>query len=336
MRRTRLAFFVGVFSLAVAVTIGLWTLVGPGQEGSIGSRPGLLWVGALSILGACSLVAHNLLFAAPPIPRSVIATTNPADTGQRRSAPARSHSERAEDIIGHAGVPFGLPEYVAACLVAGAFALVVGTLLIGLAAGLILAAVVAAAAVVWPRMAASRRTTQFNEQLPDALMVIASGMRAGQSLPRALDMLARSSEAPMSDELTRALAESRVGRPLVDALADVAVRTRSDTFSWVAEAITTNRQLGGNLASVLETSAETIRSREKVNKKVRAVSAEGRASAGVLIALPIVLSLIVLQLNPGYMSPLWDDTIGRIMLALALFMLVSGGLWIQRLIRVDF
>jgi tight adherence protein B len=139
----------------------------------------------------------------------------------------------------------------------------------------------------------------------------------------------------MSDELRKALVEARLGAPIEDALDDVADRMGSKDFSWVVMAIRVQRQVGGNLAEVLATTAATLRERERLRRQVQVLSAEGRLSAYILFALPLVFALYLLAVRPSYMKPLFTDPIGLVLLLGMAILLTVGAFWLRRVVKVE-
>jgi tight adherence protein B len=186
------------------------------------------------------------------------------------------------------------------------------------------------------KLLTSRRQAKFDEQVPDTLRMLAGGMRAGHSMLRALDAAAQESEAPMSDELRRVVNETRIGRDLGDSLRDVADRTNNEDFSWIGQAIEIHREVGGDLTEVLDHVGETIRDRNQIRRQVRALSAEGRMSAMVLIALPVVLFIGLHFINPSYARTFSTTVPGYAMIAAAAVMLSVGAFWLSRLIKPKF
>lgn len=182
---------------------------------------------------------------------------------------------------------------------------------------------------------ASRRT-KFADQLDDTLQLVAGNLRAGHGLTQAIDSVARFADPPTSEEFSRVVNESRIGRDLGDALTDTAVRMRSDDFTWAAQAIQINRETGGNLAETLSRTAATIRERNQIRRQVKALSAEGRMSALILIALPFVVFLAVLLINPHYLDPFFASLIGWIVLAAAAGLMIIGIVWMMAAVKVKF
>ncbi|WP_461164813.1 type II secretion system F family protein [Arthrobacter sp. R4-81] len=185
-------------------------------------------------------------------------------------------------------------------------------------------------------MLAARRRRQFDENVPDTLQMLAGGLRAGHSLLRAVDAAAQESQPPMSEELSRIVNETRIGRDLGESLAEVAGRTQSDDFSAIAQAIEIHREVGGDLAEVLDHLGDTVRDRNQVRGQIRALSAEGRMSAMVLMALPVVMFLALTLTNPMYARTFFSTLPGYVMIAAAIVTLTVGGLWLKRLIKPKF
>ena len=186
------------------------------------------------------------------------------------------------------------------------------------------------------KMLISRRQAKFDDQVPDTLRMLAGGMRAGHSLLRSLDAAAQESEAPMADELSRIVNETRIGRDLGESLLDVADRTKNEDFSWIAQAIEIHREVGGDLAEVLDHVGETIRDRNQIRRQVKALSAEGRMSAIVLLSLPVVLFVALQFINPVYSKTFSSTVPGYIMMAVSALMLSLGAFWLSRLIKPKF
>jgi tight adherence protein B len=182
---------------------------------------------------------------------------------------------------------------------------------------------------------ATLRTRAFLAQLPDTLQLLSGSLSAGYSLPQGLDAVVRQGSPPISDELHKALVEARLGAPIEDALDDVADRMDSKDFSWVVMAIRVQRQVGGNLAEVLATTAATLRERERLRRQVQVLSAEGRLSAYILFGLPVVFALYMLAVRPGYIKPLFTDPIGVIMLIGMGILLTIGGFWLRKVVTVE-
>lgn len=189
--------------------------------------------------------------------------------------------------------------------------------------------------MVYRSIRASRRANLFAEQLPDALQLVIGALRSGFSLPQALDAVVRESPEPVAAEFGRALAEHRLGADLSDALEAVVHRTSSDDLNWAVMAIRIQREVGGNLAEVLQTTVDTIRERARLRRHVRSLSAEGRLSAWVLIGLPILLGLFLFSFRREYLRPLYTEPVGMAMLLVGVGLLALGVVWMIRTVKVE-
>ena len=235
-----------------------------------------------------------------------------------------------------AGVPFS-PAQVVWVTVGGILAGdVLGVLLGGLLVGLLLACLVPLTVKVALEVLARRRRSAFTDQLDDALTLMASSLRAGHSVLRALDAVSRDTGVPASEEFSRVVNEVRVGRDVNAALDEVAVRMASDDFAWVAQAIAIHREVGGNLAEVLDRVGATIRERNMLRRQARALSAEGRVSAVVLLLLPPVAGGLLTVVSPDYMGRLTGSPAGLLMLGAAGMLMLVGALWVRRVVKVRF
>ena len=185
------------------------------------------------------------------------------------------------------------------------------------------------------RIKAGRRLKRFAENLPDVLQLIAGSLKSGFSLPQAVDNAAKDGEQPMAGELSRALAESRLGVDLEDALDRVAERMKSTDLEWTVMAVRIAREVGGNLAEVLLSTAETMRERARIQRQVRVLSAEGRLSAYVLLGLPAGITLFMVMFRGSYIAPLITDPIGWIMTGYGVISIAIGAFVMSRLCKLE-
>ncbi len=209
--------------------------------------------------------------------------------------------------------------------------LVTGGPVLGLAAAII----GALAPVALLNLLAERRRGAFTKQLPDTLQLLASSLRAGYSLLQGLDAVAEEVADPMGRELRRVVLETRLGRELELSLEDLAGRMGSADFEWVVMAIRIQREVGGNLAELLTSVSETMISRERLRREVSALTAEGRLSAIIVGALPLVIGVAITVLNPGYINILFTTTLGRLMILAAVLLTVGGFWWMRKVIQID-
>jgi tight adherence protein B len=185
-------------------------------------------------------------------------------------------------------------------------------------------------------MRESRRRRDFAHQLDDTLQLLAGGLRAGHSLLRAIDAVSRESESPTNEEFARIVNETRIGRDLNESLALSATRMRSEDFSWVGQAIGIHREVGGDLASVLDEVGHTIRERNQIRRQVSALSAEGKMSAYILIALPFVVIGILMITSPTYILKFVQSPLGFVMMGAAAVMLTAGAIWMKKVVSITF
>jgi tight adherence protein B len=240
------------------------------------------------------------------------------------------------DALERAGIDMRPGEFMVLAAGVTIAVLFVGFLLLGPIVGLMMGAVTAIAFRAVVTIRASRRRARFADQLGDTLQVIAGSLRSGHGLLQAVDTVAEESESPTREEFRRIVVETRLGKNLQDALQAAAMRVRNDDFEWVVEAIEIHREVGGDLAEVLDHVAATIRSRNSIRRQVQALSAEGRLSAVILFILPVGLTGVIAVVNPSYLDELIDSTAGNVLIAVGIALLVVGGFWLRRIVRIVF
>ncbi|MHB1572099.1 MAG: type II secretion system F family protein, partial [Solirubrobacteraceae bacterium] len=182
---------------------------------------------------------------------------------------------------------------------------------------------------------AGQRRRRFTAQLPDVLQVLAGTLRAGFSFAQGLDAVVEDVAPPMNKELRRALAGARLGMPIEDALSETAERVDSADFSWTVMAIRIQREVGGNLAEILDTVSNTMVERSRLRREVRTLTAEGRLSAIILGVMPIVIGLFIYVINPTYLQVLFQTTPGEIALLGGGVLELFGAWWMYRTIQIE-
>lgn len=327
----RTGLYVGLGAAFLSLILLVMLVVG-GPQDSLGRRRMRELVSRYSSRNARAKKAKS--------ERSGLRETSVAQTAlelANRVAARRGLGERLSRKLQVARVSLEPNEWLLACagivVIVGLLAtLVLHNPLIGLPIGLV-------AGVFGPQMflsiKAKRRQAAFSNDLPDALQLMAGGLSSGYSLPQAVDSVVRLGEGPIAEEFGRALARSRLGATIEDSLEDVADRLDSVDFRWVVMAIRIQRQVGGNLSEVLTQVAETIRERAWLRRHVRGLSAEGRLSAYILGALPIVVGAYLFMVRREYMRPLYTKPIGMAMLGGAAVFLVVGALFMRKLVKVE-
>jgi tight adherence protein B len=200
--------------------------------------------------------------------------------------------------------------------------------------GLVVGAIAALLPVATVSFLGNRRRKQFQALLPDMLSLLSGTLRAGYSLMQGVEAVSQEVAEPMGLELRRVVTEARLGRPLEEALDGVAERMASDDFAWAVMAIRIQREVGGNLSELLLTVADTMVARERLRRDVSALTAEGRMSAYILIALPIGLGAVMFVLNRQYAEKLLTTTIGNVLLGLAVVSATIGYVWMRKIINI--
>lgn len=212
-------------------------------------------------------------------------------------------------------------------MVAGAFLL--GTVFPALQAPPILIAVFGIGAYL-PRLylkrRAAKRLKEFNDQLPDTITLLANSLRAGSSFLQGLDLVKREAGGPMSEEFDRVVREMNLGQTLESALNNLVRRVASEDLELVVTAIAIQSQVGGNLANVLDAIAFTIRERIRIKGEINTLTAMGRYSGYVLLALPPALGGILFLISPSYMGAMFETPPEFMGLPLGIFLFAIGGL----------
>lgn len=181
-----------------------------------------------------------------------------------------------------------------------------------------------------------KRRSLFDQQLGDTLQLLSGGLRAGHSILRAIDAAATESLSPTSEEMRRVVTETSLGRDLLASLNDTAQRMQNEDFVWIAQAIQINREVGGNLAEVLDQVSETIRERSEIKGHIKSLAAEGKFSAYILMALPIGIVGMLMVVSPGYMDKMFTTLLGGIMSVASVILMTIGGLWMRKIIDLKF
>lgn len=187
---------------------------------------------------------------------------------------------------------------------------------------------------MWLFWRRSRRLKAFGAQLPDAMELVARALRAGQSLPAGFQMVSTEMSEPIGKEFGRVFEEQNLGCTMEESLRSLADRIPNTDLKFFVTAVVLQRQTGGDLAEILDKIGHLIRERFQIWGQIQALTGEGRLSGIILMALPFLLFLVVYYLNPTYVMLLFEDELGRKMLAVALFMQVLGALSIRKIINI--
>jgi tight adherence protein B len=251
-------------------------------------------------------------------------------------AERRGFLARLEGTLERADLPLRGGEALTAGMgVAIAFA-VVGLFLTGSWPGMLIFFVLGS---LFPgffiRTKASRRQKAFMGQLPDTLNLLSSTLKAGYSFMQGVEAVSHEIQDPMGSELRRIVTEAQLGRPLEEAMDSSAERMDSPDFAWAVIAVKIQREVGGNLSELLLTVSETMTERERLRRDVSTLTAEGKMSAIVLAALPILLGVAMWAINPEYIATLFTDGFGKVLLGSSIFAALAGFAWMQKIVNID-
>jgi tight adherence protein B len=242
---------------------------------------------------------------------------------------------RTEDALEQADLPLRPPEalffYIAGLLTIAIF----GFLLLPLGLAFVLVAVAAVVPVGLLHRRRTKRLRDFQLQLPDTLNLLSGSMRAGFSFAQGLESVANEATEPTRRELQRVFTESRLGRPIEDALEDSANRMASVDLMWAVMAIRIQREVGGNLAELLDTVADTMTQRERIRLEIKALTAEGRFSGWVLGIFPIAFAGVLYLVQPDYISTLFENTVGVMALIASGVMTFFGFIWLRKILQIE-
>ncbi len=238
-----------------------------------------------------------------------------------------------ERMLERADVPLRPAEFIWASIGLG-FGLGMLAAVVGASPFVILGLLLAGGGIpyVFVTIRVKRRARAFEEQLPEILTTIAATLKAGHSFKQGMQAVVDEAHPPASEELHRVLTETGLGRPMDDALTEMAERTGSENFSFAITAVTIQRQVGGSLAGLFEMVADTVRQRQQFARKIRGLTAMGRMSAYVLIGLPFFIAAALTLMNPGYMRPLYTTSAGHMLILIGLVMMTIGSLIIHKIV----
>lgn len=203
------------------------------------------------------------------------------------------------------------------------------------ALAILLIPISAYAPILYLKNAKINRAKKFNSQLGDALTIMSNSLRAGFSFLQTMDSLSKEMAAPISTEFGRALQEMRLGTHTEEALQNMATRIRSEDLELIIIAVNIQRQVGGNLAQILDNIAATINERVRIKAEIKTMTAQGRISGVIVGLLPVFIAIIITFLNPAYISTLITHPIGLVMTGGAILSEAIGILLIRKIVNVE-
>ncbi len=312
-------------------------------------------VGGVLVFGL--IVAMLLVFAGGSSASERLAETSggggrgaeamPQDTGagQQRSDPMPGVSDALRGTafwdevqmkLLRAGLLLRPSEALIICGISMIAGLVLGWLLSGqLILGVLTAGLGLGAPYMYMMQKASRRQAALTSQLPDALDMLSSALRSGYALTRGFQVVSSQMHPPISEEFQRVLQEVQVGISVSDALDGLLMRSDSYDLELVVAAMQTQLTMGGNLSEVLDNIAGMIRERVRLQGEIDAATSEGRMSAGILVAMPIGMALVISVVSPGYLDPLFQERLGLMLLMGAGGLMLTGIIIIKKMLDID-
>ena len=266
---------------------------------------------------------------------SLIAFLEPGiEMAQQALKSLKMYDRIGEELV-RARIPLRPGEFVLLMAGSGIVGLLTGFLLTSqLVIGVVTMVLFAIAPWLVVMNRSSKRRKAFEAQLPEALQLISSSLEAGHTFLHSVEIMVEESEAPLSEEFERVLAETRLGDPLLEALQRMADRLQIKDVDWVVQAIRIQQSVGGALGELLMTLAEFMRAREEIRREVAVLTAEGRMSARVLGALPLVVFMVLQTVNPAYVKPMMHGG-GLLALGVAGMSVMTGVAFIKKLAKVD-
>ncbi|WP_285249430.1 type II secretion system F family protein [Pseudarthrobacter sp. fls2-241-R2A-168] len=241
---------------------------------------------------------------------------------------------RAE--LENAGLRLSQAEFFLLVGIGACVGMLVGVVTVGPLVGILLALLSPFVGKLVLGFLAGKRRAAFDSQLGDTLQLLSGGLRAGHSILRAIDAAGAESQKPTSEEMRRVITETSLGRDLLAALNDTADRMKNEDFVWISQAIQINREVGGNLADVLDQVNETIRERAEIKGHIKALAAEGKFSAYILIAMPFGIVAMLLAVSPNYMNSMFTHPLGWVMIGASFVLMTIGALWMRKIIDLKF
>jgi tight adherence protein B len=251
-----------------------------------------------------------------------------------------------QDRIRRADIKIRVSEYIILMFICAAGGAAVGYFLIK--GGIILLIVGAFIGLRIPKMyigfSANKRVRQFNDQLGDTLTLWVNALRAGSSVLQGMETIATESVPPISVEFERVVQEVRLGLSVEQSLANMYSRVPSEDLDLVITAVNIQREVGGNLAEVLDSISFTIRERVRIKGEIRTLTAQGRASGWIITILPVALGFMMFLINPDYISELWIQEApfvvpgfpcGWLVIGLSIFMIGMGGFAISKIVDIE-
>ena len=184
------------------------------------------------------------------------------------------------------------------------------------------------------RQLEAKDSKNFSKEFPGFLSLLSSGLKSGLSLEQGIDAYCSQNVGIVASEFRRVLSESRLGSSFDDSLSELVKRRNDDDLTWLVTAILIQKDVGGSLSSIMDTVLETIQSRSEVRREIRSLSAEGKLSAYVLIALPIFIFSFLFLTRRNYVEVLWKESLGLVILSFIGTLITIGWIWMKKVVNI--
>jgi len=245
-----------------------------------------------------------------------------------------SIADKITKYLYQAGLPLRIEEFTGIYLVV--FIISLALVIYGkIYFGFLLVVVSLIIPLFWVSSARRKRLRVFNEQLGDALILMANSLKAGFSFLQAMDLVGKEMPAPLGNEFSKVMNEVQLGVPVEIAMDNLVKQIASDDLDMVVTAVLIQRQVGGNLAEVLQKIATTIKERARIRGEIKTLTAQGKISGLIIGMLPIVLAVVLTVINPDYISVLISDPIGPFLIVGGIASQLLGVFFIKKVVTID-
>ena len=239
-----------------------------------------------------------------------------------------------EELIRHAGSESSVGSVLLSSLLLASAAGGLAALMLPLPLGLLVTLLGAASRYMLLRFQSSKRLKQFDTALPDAIELLARALRAGHSMPAAIEIIAEQSPQPLAGEFAACFQEQKFGIPLRDALLAMGQRVPSRDLHFLITAVLVQKETGGDLTEILDRTTLVIRDRVRIQGEVRTYTAQGRLTGWILGLLPVIMLVLINIVTPGYSRILFHDPLGQKLLYAGAALILTGGFVISRIVDI--
>ncbi|MBF8983824.1 type II secretion system F family protein [Lutibacter sp. B2] len=254
----------------------------------------------------------------------------------KKQLPSINSSEKLETILNRSGIPlkpeeFILFQWMSATFLGCLFYIIVANIFVLFIGGIL--------GYILPKLflkhKEQKRLVKFNQGLPDMITIVIGSLRAGFSFLQSLKSVVEESDSPIKEEINLILKEMQYGENIENALYHLQERMPSHDLELMIQSILIQRQVGGNLATILDTIVQTIRDRNAIERQVITLTAQGRLSGIIVGFLPVILGFVISLINPDYIRPLFIHPAGRIMIGIGIFLQIIGFILIRKLTTIE-